>query len=470
MAMEGKSIVKKSGIYLIGNLTSKIAAALLLPIYAVYVTAAELGSYDMVVTICSIITPLIFCCLWEAVLRFVLKETSDEKVDKYISSVLFYLLAIAAIVVIGGSLAKSLFKINYPYYFYVIAYVLFFGSAQVFQAIARATKHNQVYVVAGIVSTGINFLGVLLFVCYLKLGSYGLLTAAILGQVTIILIDCIGVKIWGYFSQSNINMPLLKHMLIFSMPLILNQIIMWLIDGFSKVVINIHIGDEANGLYSFASKFSTLITTLGSVVAMALFEEAVLASNSSDFGKKYGKAVSNLNKMFYTMITIAFPAIIIFYHIFAGQEYMASKFLVPVLLIYSIMMNFATNLGSVFQVIDKTKYQFITTLLGAIGSCGLSYALVLRLDMYGVVVGQLIGSIILVVSRLLFILRYVKINIDYRMIFMNLILFVFVVILSINQGIVFNIVLFIIVCGLEAFLNRAFISAIPQKVKGRLGR
>ena len=470
MAMEGKQIVKKSGIYLVGNLTSKIMSSLLLPVYAIYVSAAELGTYDMVVTVCSVIIPFAFMCLWEPILRFVLKETSQEKIEGYISSTIFYIVIAFPVGLIGGTAVKYIFHITYQYYFMAILYVLLFGSAQVFQSFTRAVKKNHIYVISGISSTVVNFLGVFLLVCYLKHGVNGLLISCILGQVSIILVDSFGTKIWKYIKRERLDFSLLKRMIVFSVPLIINQIVMWLIDGFGKVVVNIYIGVTANGLYSFASKFSTLVTTLGSVVAMALFEEAVLASNSEGFGEKYGKAISNLNKLFYSLITIAFPAIIVFYKIFAGQEYYASRYLVPVLLIYSIMMNFATNLGSVFQVIDKTKYQFITTLLGAIGSCGLSFALVFKFDIYGVVVGQLIGSIILVVSRIAFIFKYMPLKIDYKMIFTHLLGFLAVVLIGINQGIVVNIILFVIVCMIELFVNRTYVVPFIDKAKKLIRR
>lgn len=465
MAMEGKNIVKKSGIYLVGNLTSKLMSSLLLPVYAIYVTAAELGSYDMVVTVCGIIIPFAFMCLWEAILRFVLKETDRDKIEGYISTFLFYVALVYVVGIIGGFFADVAFRINYDYYYTVILYVLFFGTAQIFQSLARATKKNQVYVISGVTSTIVNFLGVVIFVCCLKKSVHGLLFSAILGQLSIIGIDAIGIGIWKYYKFRRIDFRLLKKMLVFSIPLIINQVILWLINGFGKVVININIGVEANGLYSFASKFSTLVTTLGGVIAMALFEEAVLASNSSNFGEKYGKAISNLNRMFYSLITIAFPAIIVFYHLFAKQEYFMSRYLVPVLLIYSIMMNFATNLGSVFQVIDKTKYQFITTLMGAIGSCGLSYVLVFRYDMYGVVLGQLIGSVILVASRIIFISKHLPMKIDYKMIFTHFGVFMVVVVLSINQGVVFNIFLFVVVFVVELISNRTIFQPIIKKVE-----
>lgn len=153
---------------------------------------------------------------------------------------------------------------------------------------------------------------------------------------------------------------------------------------------------------------------VGSVVSMALFEEAVLASGNIEFGEKYGKAVNNLNRMFFTVITVAFPAICIFYYLFAGKDYMSSKFLVPILLVYAILMNFSTNIGSVFQVIDKTKYQFITTMIGAIVSCGLSYVLVFKFSIYGVVIGQLFGAAAMVLSRYLFVEKYIHLSIDFR--------------------------------------------------------
>lgn len=464
MALENKKLIKKSGLYLIGNFSSKILASLLLPVYAVYVTAAELGTYDMIYTVCSMIIPVVFFCMWEATLRYVLKADDDEK-KKYTSTLLGFLCIDTILILFGSVLGKNILRISYKYYYEAVAYIVVFGCAQILQALARAIKKNGIYVISGVASTAVNFLCVVLFVCFFQKGTAGLLWAAIIGQTSVVVITVLGVHIGRYFDLKLFDQKLLRRMLVFTIPLVLNQAVSWLISSFSKVVINIHIGVVSNGQYSFASKFSVLVTMVGSVVSMALFEEAVLASGNIEFGEKYGKAVNNLNRMFFTVITVAFPAICIFYYLFASKDYMPSKFLVPILLVYAILMNFSTNIGSVFQVIDKTKYQFITTMIGAIVSCGLSYVLVFKFSIYGVVIGQLFGAAAMVLSRYLFVEKYIHLSIDFREFFLMTFIFVLVSIICAKTSIVLNFFFFVLASSVALYLNRAMIGSVYNRIK-----
>ena len=72
--MLNKKLIKKSGIYFIGNLSSKIFSALLLPIYAFYINTEDLGYYDFAQTVIGILSPIIVLAIWEAILKFILTE------------------------------------------------------------------------------------------------------------------------------------------------------------------------------------------------------------------------------------------------------------------------------------------------------------------------------------------------------------------------------------------------------------
>ena len=144
---------------------------------------------------------------------------------------------------------------------------------------------------------------------------------------------------------------------------------------------------------------------------------------------------------------------------------MPSKFLVPILLVYAILMNFSTNIGSVFQVIDKTKYQFITTMIGAIVSCGLSYVLVFKFSIYGVVIGQLFGAAAMVLSRYLFVEKYIHLSIDFREFFLMTFIFALVSIICAKTSIVLNFFFFVLASSVALYLNRAMIGLVYNRIK-----
>ncbi|HFM5723311.1 TPA: hypothetical protein ACG77J_003112, partial [Enterococcus faecium] len=59
------SIAKKAFIYAIGTLSSKMISVIIIPIYAVYISVADLGSFDYQNTIAQFLSPVIFGAIWE---------------------------------------------------------------------------------------------------------------------------------------------------------------------------------------------------------------------------------------------------------------------------------------------------------------------------------------------------------------------------------------------------------------------
>ena len=85
--MDKKRILKKTGLYFIGNLSTKLLSAILVPLYAFYVNAEDLGAFDYSQTLLNIVVPIAFLCVWEAVLKFVLaEEEKDGYLTGYVST------------------------------------------------------------------------------------------------------------------------------------------------------------------------------------------------------------------------------------------------------------------------------------------------------------------------------------------------------------------------------------------------
>ena len=57
--------LKKTSIYFIGTLSTKMISILLVPIYAYFVAVNELSEYDYLVTIASTISPVVFASIWK---------------------------------------------------------------------------------------------------------------------------------------------------------------------------------------------------------------------------------------------------------------------------------------------------------------------------------------------------------------------------------------------------------------------
>lgn len=61
--------LKKTSIYFIGTLSTKMISVMLVPIYAYFVAVNDLSDYDYFATIASTLSPIVFAAIWEAILK-----------------------------------------------------------------------------------------------------------------------------------------------------------------------------------------------------------------------------------------------------------------------------------------------------------------------------------------------------------------------------------------------------------------
>ena len=412
------SIIKKTGIYFIGNFSSKILMAIIIPIYAFYVTSEDLGNFDYAQTLMSIFVPIAFLSVWDAVLKYSIDKKYNEK--EIINNVLV-LTGIATIIV--WVISFVLCKIGRLEHFAsILLMFLCYGYGQIWQYFARGLGKTKLYVFSGITSTIVNFTLISICVIWLKMGLSGLYIAYIASQLSIVMV--IEGKL-GLLRQCNFKdckKKIIIEMICFSAPLTLNTISSWLFNGFSRFIITNKLGAFENGLYAFSNKFAIVITMFGSVITMAVIEEAIISKNNKVDGIKESKSAEELYIAILSLAIIAMPAIALFYEFISSSEYYSSIVYVPLLLLYAVFSTLASNIGAQFQALEKTQYQFITTIIGS-GACAVvSICLIDRYGIYCVVVSQVIGALLMVISRYNLVNKYMayKFNIP-KMIFVTVI-------------------------------------------------
>ena len=459
-------LVKKTGLYFIGNLSSKIVSAAILPIYAFFVLPNDLGAFDNAQVWANIFSPICFLAVWEAVLKFLIAEENEEKIEKRISAILFFV-ALASIVTVIVSLILGFFYDIYCLNI-IVCMLIPMGLAQIWQYFARALHENTTYVKASIVGTLTNFIMLLILVCVLRLGLLGLSVSYIVGQIIIVvLIEC-KTKVIKKFNYKNIDLNELKSMLIYSIPLVLNLTSLWLLNGFGRTIITNKLGPEANGLYTFALKFGSLVSIVGSVISMAMCEEAILKINDPDIGEFFSDVNSKLFRLFLSICILMVPAITVFYYIIGGTEYFSSLKLAMLFLLNAVFLVMSTNIGTVFPATNNTHLTFTTTFAGTIVMIVVSYSLIGKMGIAGVAIGQILGSFTMMICRWGYAKKLLDMKIKLKIIFVLFIIYAIAAVISVNMGVILNFVLFA-VCVMSIFIvNKKDIMEILNKVSSKI--
>lgn len=461
------NMMKKSFLYLIGNFSSKIFGTLIIPIYAVYLSAPELGNYDFQYSIGNLLSPIIALAIWESILRFGLGK--DEKDLKKIvtSGIIISSITLFLSLIILTFVYTNIYGSTITTYLYVVMIILI-PMVSIFQYIARATNHNTVFVQSSICASFINLLSLLIFVMYAKGGQNGLLVSTIITSLTNIIFISFKVKIGKYFSLSHVNLPLIKKMIQYSSPLIFNLMFVWVINSFSRFYINLSIGATANGVYAFASKFSMIVSSISSVVNMAAIEDALLSIGKNDFIKRFEKNIDEITSVVMDIMIWILPLIGIAYVFISNEAYQQSLPLVPLLMYAVFLQNTASLVGNLFNAYNKTQLIFYTSLVGALINVVLAIVLNNWLGLIGVVVAQVLGGFGIFISRYLLGNKIKQYKIKWKRIYFKTFIFIIVSVIVLLRNSWINIFLLIILSMFIYRKYKSFILNIINKIKNLL--
>lgn len=448
-------ILKKMSIYFIGTLSTKFLSIILVPIYAYFVSAYDLGEYDYIVALSSIIFPIMYFVIWEAILRFCISEDNDIYKEEIFSTIILFTIAmtICSIVV-----CIPLFYINEnnTANWYILFFAISQGLVSLWQFSARALGETKQYVIASVCGSISILLIELIYICFGNLDFIGLCIANIIAQIIVIVVLEQKIHLIKFVKIKNFKLNILIMTMRFTIPLVINNVSLYLYNSGSKMIIKNNIGSYENGLYSFASKFSLLISLFSMVVSMAVIEEAYSFKSIIEYKNRISVLIFKISKAYLSLIMLALPFLYILYSVaFKNTEYYPSVDYIFLLLLGALFTALSNNFGSAFQITDKTKYISLTTILGACLAIGISMVTVNQCGVLGVLIGGAVGPFVMMLSRAIFAKKTTGLSISWKLIGLLFIFSVFeYIILVCFKNILVQVIVFIFSFILIMFINK----------------
>lgn len=392
------SFFKKTIIYFLGTFSTKVVGTIIIPIYALYLTANELGEFDFQQTIGNLLSPIIVLAIWESILRFGIGSTKKE-ISKIITNSLFFtFFSVILYFFILCLLYSYIYDTSFLSLFYILM-IIFLPLVTVLQYIARALGKNFIFIFSGMLSSLLNLFLMILLIVVFKLGLFGLAISFVISQFINIVYLFFALNICSYFSFKLIDFYYLRKLLIYSSPLVFNLTFGWFMNGFSRVFINISLGTTQNGIFAFGTKFSGIMASFASVINMAAIEDAVLKSKSKNFVKLFEKDVNRIIEVLWLFLILSVPIICFCFNFISSIDYSESLNLIPLLLLTAIVQGFSTLVGNFFNILKQNKYIFLTSIYGAVVTVAFSFIFLNILGLFGVALAQTLGSCIVFFSR-----------------------------------------------------------------------
>ena len=406
-----KKLIKNTLVMTIGQFSSKVLSFLLVPLYTSLLSTAEYGTYDLLVTTVTLLTPLLTLTISEGVMRFCLDEKYDPK----------EILTIGIVVVALGS---GVLAISYPiirhipaisdYYVWLL---LFFTSSNIHLVLTQFLKGiNKVklYATCGVISTAITLVLNIMFLVVFKLGIVGYMLAYILGHSLIIFYILIRIKITKWIiNPLKISKQTIKNILKYSCPMIPNSICWWISNSSDKYMVNGLVSTAALGIYSVSYKIPNMMA-----IFTTIFNSAFQISAVENFGDENSKKFyGNIYQLFSSCNVLVATMLILGSKLLAKLLYQNDFFIAwkaSSILIMAFMFNsLAGLLGSVYTSAKKTSMLFYSTIIAALVNILLNITLIPKIGIIGAAIATLISYVCIWIIRLVHSRKILKFKVNY---------------------------------------------------------
>ena len=393
-----KKLASNTVILGIGTFGSKLLVFLLMPLYTAWLTTAEFGAAEMITGIANFLIPIACVGISTGIFRFAAERQADQK-KVFSSSVALLGLGL------GGFLLLSplLFLIPYcrPYVWLVVLYVLFADLQAVCAQYLRAIDRTALFAGQGILNTALTIACNVLFLFVLDMGVEGYILAVIVGNLlTTVFLVC-RAKLWQVFSFANVDRKLMKHLLLFSLPMIPTTLC-WLITDLSdRAMVTYFWGESVNGVYAAAYKIPTIVNLVAGIFLQAWQFSAV---NEEEDAQACSQFYSRVWEAFLSVIMIGSAGLILFSRFLTKlllnvTFFDAWKFM-PTLLCAVALETLVSFLASIYLVRKKSSHSFVTALVGAISNIALNLWLIPIIGALGAAIATLASYAVVLVLRL----------------------------------------------------------------------
>lgn len=274
-----KYLIKNSLIFALGTLGTKIINFLLVPLYTNVLLPNEYGIADLVFTLGTFLVPILILNINEAILRFSLDKESDS--NKIMSVGLLAIIAMVCISLLAYPLISLYDEIS-DYSIYVLFYILSSGCNTIFMYNLRGKELLIRFSVGNIINAATVASMNILFLKVFCLGVEGYFLAYIVANVvTMIYAFCAG-NVFSTIRKFTVDKNLMLSMLKYSIVLIPNSFMWWVMDSSNRVMLTAISGAAVTGMYAIAGKIPSLVSVVSSIFNQAWNYSAIKESDSSD--------------------------------------------------------------------------------------------------------------------------------------------------------------------------------------------
>lgn len=380
-------------------------------IYTNVLTTSQYGTVDLITTISTVAGPMLTLNIAESVMRFGLDKDADKEKNTQCGSIVLLIAMIIGLVLIP--ICRCITEVS-DYAMYVYFYVISLSASQLFLCDLRGKELLLKYSLGNILQTLMIAILNITFLLVFKMETGGYLLAYIIANFIVAIYAIIAGKGYKAFSFHNIDRCKLKEMIRYSVVLIPNTFMWWIMNSSDRVMVTYMIGAAANGIYAVSYKLPTLVSTLTGIFNQAWSYSAIREEGTSD-ETEYN------NKMFKTLSAIAFMMGIglllltkPFLGVYVADSYYDAWKYTPFLIIGCVYLTLGTFMATSYTVHKDSFGYLFSGSFGAAFNILLNFILIPVIGVYGAALATCISYIAVFMFRVFHTRKYIKYDIMYK--------------------------------------------------------
>ena len=393
-----KELTKKTLIITIGKVSTQFVTFLLLPLYTTLLSTEEYGTVDLITTLVQLFIPIVSLMIDQGVFRYLLICENDEDRKKTISSAFFILVGLSGVVVAIYILSAILISSTYKVWIVLIFLATMFSN--LFLQMARGVNRTTDYTLGSFICSASTIVLNVLCIAFFRMGAVGMLIATFIGNLICCIFLFFKLKIYNYISFNGFDKKLAIEELRYSVPLVPNQLSVWVMNSSDRLIVTFVLGTAANGVLAVSHKFSAVYLTFYNIFLLAWHEMGAVHYFDEDRDEFFSDMSEKVISIFSTLCLGIMVVLPIVFCWIVNSNYHEAYYNIPVYLVASLFNVVVGLLGVVYVATKKTAEIAKTTIISAIINILVNVILIKFIGIYAASISTFVGYLVTMIYRI----------------------------------------------------------------------
>ena len=401
-------LTKKTLIITVGRISTQFITFLLLPLYTALLSTEEYGTVDLVITLVQLFIPVISLMIDQGAFRYLLNVKDDEQRKSTISSSFLALSILSIVALIVYSIVAPFISTPYKIWFILISLVMAFSN--LFLQIARGLNFTSEYALGSFVCSASTIILNVVCIAILHMNAIGMLFATFAGNLICCIFMFFRLHICEYIAIKSINKTNVVNQLKYSVPLVPNQLSLWVMNSSDRLSVSFALGAAANGLLAVSHKFPAIYMTFFNIFQLAWHETGTVHYFDEDRDAFFSDMLEKVISIFSTFCLAIIVILPLVFGLFVNASYHDAYYNIPIYLIASLFNVVIGLLGVVYVATKKTGEIAKTTIFSAVINIVVNLILIKKIGLYAASISTFVGYMVTMGYRIVDVKKYINIK------------------------------------------------------------